>query len=180
MHGRLFQPCRGKDEEEEEEGDLRFVLETVNMKNQSDLFKQKRAAAESVLMEGWSPSAGSHRESVHECLQHHQLLVAAVVSVQISNSLNQLKLHFVGCLQQKWFDFCLALNILSLWPNKLLLSVFWINLVASARLMHENIIDPNCVAFKKWWAQDSWWRRKWLQIVCLQLLLRVNVTAEGL
>lgn len=66
MHGRLFQPCRGKDEEEEEEGDLRFVLETVNMKNQSDLFKQKRAAAESVLMEGWSPSAGS-RLPQREC-----------------------------------------------------------------------------------------------------------------
>lgn len=44
---------------------------------------------------------GSHRESVHVCLQQH----SAVVSVQISNSLNQLKLHFVGCLQQKRFDF---------------------------------------------------------------------------
>lgn len=57
MHGRLFQPYRGKDEEEEEEeeGDLRFVLETVNMKNQFSLFKQKRTAAESLR----SPSAGS-------------------------------------------------------------------------------------------------------------------------
>lgn len=51
MHGRLFQPYRGKDEEEEE-GALRFVLETVNMKNQSNLFKQKRTVAESVLMQG--------------------------------------------------------------------------------------------------------------------------------
>lgn len=42
MHGRLFQPYRGKEEEEEEEeGDLRFVLETVNMKNQFSLFKKK-------------------------------------------------------------------------------------------------------------------------------------------
>lgn len=61
MHGRLFQPYRGKEEEdeEEEEGDLRFVLETVNMKNQFSLFKQKWTAAESLLMEGWSLSAGS-------------------------------------------------------------------------------------------------------------------------
>lgn len=165
MHGRLFQPYRGKDEEEEEEeGDLRFVLETVNMKNQFSLFKKKQTAAECLLMEGWSPSAGS-RLPQRQCTR---VLTASFScsSVQISNSLNQLKLHFVGCL----FDFCLALNILSLWPNKSLLSLFWINLVASARVMNKNIIDPNRGAFKKWWAQESWWRRKWLQIVCFQLL----------
>lgn len=53
-------------------------------------------------------------ESTYTCAYSIiQLLVAAVVSVQISNSLNQLELQFVGCLQQKWFDFCPALNILS-------------------------------------------------------------------